>query len=284
MFKRILILNLILITFAFSQESFLYRESRFTLFPASKLFLANSSNVFEPKIGVGYFLEKSELAMNIGVSRDLIHYHFNPRYSFGFGTEFFSWSLLEQKSNFRFPVKAVDYMFGSYFVLNAKYKYFNISNRLRINHISAHLSDGSYDNLTDKWLANQEPSTYSREFLQWTSSIIYRQIRGYIDLTYIFHTIPEIKGKNIYGLGFEASILHLPSVRSTFFAGFDISLQKRLSNKFIADRNFSTGFFIGNPRFTHLRITYQYFNGYNFFGQFNSEKLNRSSINVSLIL
>lgn len=284
MVRNIFILNLILVSLTLSQETFFYREGRFTLFPNSKLFIPNSSNILEPKIGAGYFLEENRLTLNIGANKDLLHYHFNPRYSFGFGTEFFTWSLLEQKSNFRFPVLAVDYLFGAYFVFNTRSRNLINSNRLRITHISAHLSDGSYDNLNDNWLNGNKPSTYSREFVQWTTSLIYQQIRAYLDLSYLFHTIPEVRGKNIYGLGLEASILQLPKIRTTLFSGFDLSFQKEISNTFESNRSFSFGLLIGNQRFTSLRIVYQYYNGKNFFGQFNSEKISRSSINFSLVL
>jgi hypothetical protein len=258
--------------------------SKTILFPDYRIFPSNFSDPMEAKTGTQFFLDSKSLELNIGAARDLIHHQFNWTNTLGFGVEFFNWSLLNREKQFRFPVRAVDYFFGGYFVFYHKSRKLDWANRFRVSHISTHLVDGSFDKSQNQWINNQQPFTYSREFVQWTSAFIYRNINLYFDVIYLFHSIPEWKYNTITGFGTEAIIIGFPELHTKLFTGFDLKFQRLHSDKFEANKNFSAGFIIGNENTSHLRLAYQYYNGYHINGQFYSEKFQQSFINLSIVI
>lgn len=278
-----LFLLMVIITQVFAQPYF-YKRAKTTLFPDYKLFVSNFSDPFESKIGTQFYLEDKNLQLNIGTAKDLIHYNVNFRNSLAFGIEFFSWSLLKRETQFRFPIIASDYFFGGYFILYHSGRNIDWVNRIRLSHISAHLSDGSFDKDQNQWLNDQLPFTYSREFIQWTSLFIHKNLKLYFDAIYLFHSIPELKYNTISGVGSEFIVIGFPELVTKIFAGFDLKFQRILNNKFEANKNFSAGFIIGDEWKTHIRVAYQYYSGYNIHGQFYKNKVNQSFINLSLVL
>lgn len=268
----------------FSQPLYLgKRLSSTVLFPDNKLFPSNFSDIYEAKTGTLFFLDDKSLLLNIGASKDVIHHRIDFWNTLAFGVEFFNWNLLNREKQFRFPVIASDYFFGGYFVFYHNARNLDWVNRLRVSHISAHLSDGSYDKTSNQWLNNQLPFTYSREFVQWTSSFIYHNLKVYFDAIYLFHSIPEWKFNTITGLGSEAIIVGFPDLHTKIFSGFDLKFQKVSGDKFETNKNFSAGFIFGNERSSHFRLAYQFYSGYNFHGQFFNKKLTQSFINMSFV-
>lgn len=283
--KEKILLILLISAQLFAQPLYLGKRLTGTvLFPDYRLFSSNFSDVYEAKIGTQLFLDDKSLILNIGASKDVIHHRIDFWNTFAFGVEFFNWNLLNREKQFRFPVIASDYLFGGYFVFYHNARKLDWVNRLRISHISAHLSDGSYDKISNQWINNQLPFTYSREFVQWTSAFIYHNVKVYFDAIYLFHSIPEWKFNTITGIGSEVIIVGFPEIYTKLFSGFDLKFQKLLNNKFETNKNFSAGFIIGNERNTHLRLAYQFYSGYNFHGQFFNQKLKQSFINLSLVL
>ncbi len=282
---KILLLVVLVSVEAYSQIYLSNRiYSKTILFPDQKMFPSNFSDLMEAKTGTQFYLDAKSLELNIGASKDLIHHYFNWNNSLAFGVEFFNWSLLNREKQFKFPVMAVDYFFGGYFVFYHMSRKLDWVNRIRISHISTHLSDGSFDKSQYQWINNKLPFTYSREFLQWTSAFIYRNLNFYFDAIYLFHSIPKWKYNSIIGIGTEAIVIGFPKLHTGLFTGFDLKFQKIKSNKFETDKNFSAGFIIGDRTKTHLRLAYQYYDGYNFHGQYFSEKLKQSFINFSIVI
>lgn len=281
---NIIILSLIIFSQIFAQPFYLgKRISNTVLFPDYKLFPSNFSDPLEAKTGVQLFLDDKSLLLNIGGSKDLIHHRLNFWNKLAFGIEFFNWNLLHREKQFRFPVIANDYFFGGYFVFYHQAMKLDWINRLRISHISSHLSDGSFDKSSNQWVNNQLPFTYSREFLQWTSTFVYQNIKLYLDAIYLFHSIPDWKFNTIAGLGSEAIIVDFQKLHTKIFSGFDLKLQRISNNKFEANKNFSTGLIFGNEKISHLRLAYQFYSGYNFLGQFYNNKFTQSFLNLSLV-
>ncbi|MCR4418051.1 MAG: DUF1207 domain-containing protein [Ignavibacteria bacterium] len=282
---KLLFLVLILFSETYSQIYLSNRiYSKTILFPDYRLFPSNFSDPMEAKTGTQFYLDAKSLELNIGASRDLIHHQFNWNNTLAFGLEFFNWSLLNREKQFKFPVMAVDYFFGGYFVFYHNSRNLDWANRIRVSHISAHLSDGSFDKNQNQWVNNNEPFTYSREFVQWTSAFIYRNLNFYFDAIYLFHSIPEWKFNTITGIGTEAIIIGFPELHTKIFSGFDLKFQKFNGEKFETNKNFSAGFVFGNQSTTHLRLAYQYFDGYNFHGQLFHQKLKQSFINISVVI
>ncbi|MCX8057176.1 MAG: hypothetical protein N3F03_06165 [Ignavibacteria bacterium] len=282
--KKIFLVVLLIASQIFSQSFYNSRSySRTIFFPEGHLFPINFSDPLEPKIGTQFYLDDKSLELNIGASKDIIHHRFDYWNKVGFGIEFFNWTLLNREAEFRFPVIAADYLFGGYFVYYHNGYKIDWANRIRITHISAHLSDGAYSNQLSQWKGNR-PFTYSREFVQWTSTFIHKNIKLNFDALYLFHSIPEWKYNTIFGFGTETILIGFPEIFTKIFSGFDLKFQKVRGDKFETNKNFSTGFIFGNEELPHLRIAYQFYHGYNFHGQFFNQKLKQSFINLSLVL
>ncbi len=286
------ILFFFLIIFAsntFAQESSKPAQDNFDvavkieLFPIDLLYKPNYTNPFEAKIGTQFTLNENKLQLDIGTAKDILRYYHSPNLHFGFGAEFFTWTMLKSESDFKFPVVTVDYFFGIYFSNLYRTESFTIRNRLRVGHISAHLVDGSYDVLTNKWNNNLLPFVYSREFLELSTSLDYDYLRTYFGFNYLFHTIPSEEGKINFNLGSEVFIYRLEELHSTIFIGLDLKLLKGYSAKYRADKNFTVGFHIGDKVQTGLRVYYQYYSGGNIHGEFSYQSDKRSSIGVNLV-
>ncbi|NTU67493.1 MAG: DUF1207 domain-containing protein [Chlorobiaceae bacterium] len=151
-----------------------------------------------PHIAVMGKLDKKEVQLDIGAPVDL--YQDRDR-NFAVGVDFGTWSLLRRNDDFKFPVDAIDYLFG----VNATWKrklddfvlpFNTMSTKLRISHISAHFEDGHYDEATNAWLHPEEapqgkiPFTYSREFINLTTALSAPGGKVYLGYQYMFHTIP----------------------------------------------------------------------------------------------
>ena len=152
----------------------------------------------EPRVAVMPWLGKRSLQLDIGLSADLYQ---NDSKKFAAGVDFATYSLLRRSENFKFPVDAVDYLFG----INASWKkmlnndvlpFDEFSARARISHISAHFEDGHYNADADQWLRQPEwlgtiPFTYSREFVNLVLALSSPGRRIYTGYQYLYHTLPD---------------------------------------------------------------------------------------------
>jgi hypothetical protein len=243
----------------------------------------NFSNPFEAKIGSHFLINESNLQLDIGGAKDIVHLIKDYQQKFGIGTEFFTWSMLQSQSDFKFPVAAVDYFFGIYFSHLKEFENFNLMNRLRISHISAHLVDGSYDLGTKRWNNNLEPFVYSREFAELNSAVMWNEQKFYLNLGYLFHAIPNVKSKFSFGFGSELLFLTLKKLNANIYCGFDLKFLKQYTNKLESDKSISAGIHFGEWASTGLRIFYQYYSGGGLHGEFSYLKINRSSIGANFI-
>ena len=173
-----------------------------------KPFLADP---MEPRIAVLPWLEKRHLQLDIGSSVDLCQ---NNNHDFAAGIDFATWSLLNRGDNFKFPVDAIDYLFG----INASWKkplrigalpFDEISGKIRISHISAHFEDGHYDATTNQWIQAdcpfKIPFTYSREVINLVVALSSPQHRVYAGYQYLYHTIPDGINPHSFQTGVELS-------------------------------------------------------------------------------
>jgi len=178
------------------------RESALTeplLNPSTRtLFTPLLADPTEPRIAVMPLLDERSLQLDIGSSADLYQ---SDSKEFAAGIDFATYSLLHRSNNFKFPVDAIDYLFG----INASWKkkisneavpFDEISTRVRISHISAHFEDGHYDDNSHEWIQQSEwlgtiPFTYSREFLNLVVALGAPGHRIYAGYQYLYHTLPD---------------------------------------------------------------------------------------------
>lgn len=264
-------------------NSLLGYPGSYRFFPEKNLYIPNFSNPLEARIGAQFFTENNNVELMIGSVKDLFHYQTGWRTVSGFGVEFFNWTRLDRKENFKFPVLAVDYFFGGYLVFRYDGWRIHWINRFRVSHISAHLADGSYNIQNSQW-NKINPFVYSREFVEWNSNIIYKNLRTYFTASYILHSVPKFGSKTIIGIGAEAIIKSFHKNSIHLFVGFDLKFQKYFSNKINSNNNFAAGLILGNPMNSNFRIAYQYYNGYSLHGEFFKDKEAYSVVSLSLVL
>ncbi len=165
----------------------------------------------EPRIAVMPWLEKRHLQLDIGTSADLYQ---SKSKDFAAGVDFATYSLLNRGDNFKFPVDAIDYLFG----INASWKqpvsigalpFDELSGKIRLSHISAHFEDGHYDATTNQWIQAdcpfKIPFTYSREFINLVVALSSPQHRVYAGYQYLYHTIPDGINPHSFQTGVELS-------------------------------------------------------------------------------
>ena len=160
------------------------------------LFKPLLADPMEPRIAVMPWLGKRHLQLDIGSSADLYR---SESKDFAAGVDFATYSLLNRSDNFKFPVDAIDYLFG----INASWKqpvsidalpFDEFSGKIRLSHISAHFEDGHYDATAHQWIQPADwsgtvPFTYSREFVNLVVALSSPKHRIYAGYQYIYHTL-----------------------------------------------------------------------------------------------
>jgi hypothetical protein len=164
----------------------------------------------EPKIAVMPSLSERTLQLDIGSSTDLYQ---SESKDFAIGVDFGTYSRLKRTNEFKFPVDAIDYLFG----VNASWKkpcnsdmlpFDTFSAKVKISHISAHFEDGHYS--AGQWITQPEwretiPFTYSREFVNLVLALSSPEHRLYAGYQYLYHTLPSGINPHAFQAGFELS-------------------------------------------------------------------------------
>lgn len=161
------------------------------------LFAPLRAHVLEPRVGMLYEISDEKLRLDIGTSLDLLSYRPDSTGEIRFGTDFFTYTRLRSEGSFKFPVETTDFFFG----VNASAKYLVaghvVSGRLRIAHISSHISDG--------YNGPRAPFVYSREFVDVTAALTLSELRFYVGANVLFSTIPDNFGVLTPQVGFDVS-------------------------------------------------------------------------------
>lgn len=186
---------------------------------SATLFTPLAANTFEARTGSFFQFGAEKLRLDIGASFDLHRFDLPDSGKVSVGGDFFTYTRLRSEGNFKFPVETSDFYFG----VNGSYtgKIFgqNIGGRIRVAHISSHLSDGLAKGDS---LFNPKSFAYSREFVELTGTITFESVRFYAGLNYVFSTKPKNPNPLIPELGFDMTI----PVNSwlKFRAGYDFKL------------------------------------------------------------
>lgn len=262
-------------------------QSKSDYFPSELLVSPFKANFLEPKLGFQFSTGKNSIRLDIGNSRDILHYAIDNKTSISFGADLFTYTKLRGEDNFKFPVEAVDYLFGinsGYLTKEANSEY---GYRIRYAHISAHLVDGQIkknpaDPMDISWRNDRGSFVYSREFLELTPFYSYKSLRGYLGVTYLLHTLPENIKKGILNAGVEFVDKEHAWGIFTPFAAYDIrtvSLDKTSCNNTIA-----VGVIIGNPYKNAVRVQYMYYSGKSIHGEYYDVSEHYSAIGINLEL
>lgn len=191
--KSITLLLLLIPQLIFAKD-FNSKKDSLYFFSSNVLYVPVEASIIEAKNGVTKFLNNDYLTLNIGVSFDLMGLKAKAD-TYSFGIDFFTFSNLRSEDNFKFPVDAIDYLFGVNFNLKKKLSGKNtLTSRFRISHISSHFEDGHIYERSDTIFT---PVVFSKEFLDLQVMSNYRisndlLFKGMLGVDYIFHSIPDM--------------------------------------------------------------------------------------------
>jgi len=232
------------------------------------LFKPLLADPMEPKIAVMPWLEKHRLQLNIGSSADLYQSKSN---NFAAGVDFATYSLLNRGDNFKFPVDAIDYLFG----INASWKqpvsigslpFDELSGKVRLSHISAHFEDGHYDATNHNWIQEADwsgtiPFTYSREFVNLVVALSSPNHRIYAGYQYLYHTIPDGINPHSFQAGAELSTSSSTYIAADFklLPIWQSSLEE--TRGFRGTWNLQAGMRLNSIGLDKVRIACNYFSG-----------------------
>jgi len=180
------------------------------------LFKPLTANPFEPRVGWFYQNNTEQMRLDIGTSVDLVKGGEENENSYTFGTDFMTYTRLRDQGRFKFPVETTDFFFG----VNGTYKFNDspLALRMRIAHISSHLSDGySNDSVLFK-----KAYVYSREFVDLVVAYQIDDFRLYSGGNFVFSTLPKAVPRVVPQLGFDYE-KELGS-KFSFVAGYDFKL------------------------------------------------------------
>jgi hypothetical protein len=241
------------------------------------------AGVFESRIGVTKQLDKDYLRLDIGASPEIIAYT-NKQNLFSFGVDFFTFSNLRSESNFKFPVDAIDYLFG----VNFNYRRdgmdkIQYSSRLRISHISSHFEDGHIYENTDTIFT---PVVYSREFIDLAGMADFiiserTTLKMMLGLNYMFHTIPDKFGRVSMQYGFEAE--HYLNGFLMLYLSNELRYA-RVNDKGNFNESLEAGIRIGSPRTRAVRFFFAYYDGQDYKGQYYDKYLNYKALGFNVEL
>ena len=278
---QLLLLLLSLPSFILSKEtksSVLNNDSLY-FFTTNTLFVPTETSIIESKVGVVKYTDDKNLKLDIGVSFDLIGLK-TEKVKYSFGVDFFTFSNLRSEDNFKFPVDAIDYLFGINFNFKKPLsKKLNLSGRFRISHISSHFEDGhKYEN-TDTIFT---PVVFSKEFLDFAGVADYKlakdfYFKGLLALNFIFHSIPE-DAKGISGqLGLEFKY-YLTKIFSLYISD-NLSLASVNSDSNL-NNNFETGVAFGMLNTRSILLYFTVYDGQDYRGQYYGDYLGNTGLGL----
>jgi hypothetical protein len=244
---------------------------------AELLFKPFHAHTFEPRIGSFNQYQDEKLRLDIGYSHDIATFDLDEKSNITIGADFFTYTRLRSEGKFKFPVETSDYFFG----LNSSYKTAingkDFGVRFRIAHISSHLVDG----YTNNGEFIKEPFTYSREFLDLAAGYyIWKQLRLYAGINYVFSTIPKNIEAITPQIGFD--IHHKLYKNIEIVGGFD-HRTVGVEEVYAGSNSFEAGINIITSEKAKINLTYIFMEGRSIHGMFYQDRDTYSGIGFRVI-
>lgn len=261
----------------------LYSQTKDSLyfFNSNLLFVPTEASIFESKVGVIKYTDKKNLKLDIGVSIDLAGYKHNKN-TYSFGVDFFTFSNLRSEKNFKFPVDAIDYLFGinlnSKSMLSANSE---LSSRLRVSHVSSHFEDGHIYERADTIF---KPVIFSKEFIDLAAIFdmnIHKNfhLKNLIALNYIFHSIPADMSKFSARYGIE--LRYFVSKFLSLYISNDLNLAS-VNSELNLNENAEAGLSFGMFKSRSFNLYFAYYDGQDYRGQYYGKYLNNKGIGLRI--
>ncbi len=199
----------ILFALLFITEIAVAQNPQVEFMPSQITFLPFRANFEEARIGVLYYSENGNLKLDLGGTTEILGFNFpNKNITVTLGIEFMAYALSTSYSGRRLQIDAVDGFFGGHasfakFVENGKYLA-----RFRIIHNSAHLVDGHYDEELKRWMNDDKPIPFTRDFGELTFAREQNAgnflLKYYGGVAYATLVRPSTLKKYSFSAGFEA--------------------------------------------------------------------------------
>ncbi len=222
----------------------------------------------EPRIAVLPALTERTLQLDIGSSADIYQ---SDSKDFAVGVDFGTYSRLKRSSDFKFPVDAVDYLFG----VNTSWKkpfhsnalpFDTFSAKVRLSHISAHFEDGHYDIDANQWIRPGDwsgtiPFVYSREFINVVVALSSPDSRVYAGYQYLYHTIPDALNPHSFQAGVELATSGNTYIATDFKLLPRWKETEKKTNGFSGVWNLQAGMRLNTIGLEKVRLTCNYASG-----------------------
>lgn len=239
------------------------------------------AGILESRLGFQKYTNTENLKLDIGASVDVAGIR-NGNNIYSIGADLFTFSNLRSEDNFKFPVDAIDYMFG--INLNAGRTFMNgstLSARFRLAHVSAHLQDGHVYERSDTIFT---PFVFSKEFVD--LSAIYRvevlrntDLRLMAGANYIFHAIPEEISPVSGQAGIEA--VYYPLKFMSLYVSSELNLAEvKSSTNLNISMEAGVTFAAKNSR--GITLFFSYYDGQDYRGQYYGNYLNTKGLGLKI--
>jgi len=262
--------------------NYAYSDSLY-FFNSDRIFVPTEASVIEARVGVTKYTDSKFLELDIGATIDVIGLK-KKKTDYSFGVDFFTYSNLRSEDNFKFPVDAIDYLFGVNFNMKKRIKSgYEISGRFRISHISSHLQDGHIYERTDTIFT---PFVFSKEFLDLSVVNTLRpslntELKSMLSVNYIFHAIPEEITKFSGQIGLEGSYYFTKLLGVYLSNDINIATVKGKTN---LNENLESGIIFGNMDSKKIRLYFRYYDGQDYRGQYYGNYFNYKGIGLKFSL
>lgn len=163
MIQKYLLLIFYIVLFPVIVQS--QEESSFSFLPSGLHFQTLKANYQEPKLGVLYHPSTANLKVDVGNSIDLLELSIPAnKIRITLGIDFFAYALSTSFAGNRLQIDALDGLFGGNAVFSKSFIKDKLFIRFRILHNSAHFVDGHYNVATGKWIDDDIPMPFTRDF------------------------------------------------------------------------------------------------------------------------
>lgn len=225
-----------------------------------------TASIYEARIGSVFTNSDKKLRLDIGGNYDFWQNQLNENVIIGTGVEFFTYTRLRSEGRLKFPVETTDFYFGLNLSAKKEFPKFALESRLRLGHISTHLSDGFSKNST----FFQSPFVYSKEFVDLSFALRKNAFRPYIGAIINFSKQPNDLNVFVPQAGIEFDRKLYKNIR--FIAAYDFKLNG-YDSKYIGMNTLTSGFEFRTATNRGIFLKAEYYNGLNYYGQFYKERL-----------
>lgn len=255
-------------------------ETSIQLFSTGLHFIPFKANIQEARFGVLYYPSNTNLKVDIGNNVDLIKFNFNEYNSIlTLSVEFMGYALSTSYRGNRLQIDALDGFFGGNVAFSKNYDNGRLISRLRIIHNSAHLVDGHYDRYEGKWINDDEPIPFTRDFGEFTLGYqfypSFGSIRTYGTLSYSTLVRPEHLERWASYFGYEISFKDLIGKIHDEPTNLFMATQFNLvgTPRYKLNSNFMTGLKFGEWDGKGLVVYLSYYVGSNPFSEYYSQRV-----------